>query len=319
MWVAAVLVSIALVTAAYAALEGWPLFDALYMAVITLTTVGFREVHPLDESGRIITMVASAAGVALIFGGVGIMAETLLTDLASGRRERKRMQDRIDRLQGHYVVCGYGRVGSTVTRLLVEAGRTVVVMDINADSIERARAEGHLVVEGDATNDDTLRAAGIERARGLVASIDSDANNVYVVLSARSLSPGLFIVGRANGPAAEAKLLQAGADRIVSPYTMAGRRIAELATRPAVVDFIDAALSPAHLTFTIEHRRVDAGGPLDGRTIGELAEQGVFTLAIVRGKGSYDAHPPAERRLMPDEELILSASAETLHRLVGEH
>ena len=158
-------------------------------------------------------MAASVSGAALLFGGVGIMAEVVLAELASGRRERRRMQERIAGLTGHYIVCGYGRVGATVARELKASGRDVVVVDILPESVERARADGYVVVEGDATTEATLLAAGIERAAGLVASIDEDVNNVYVVLSARTLNAALFIVGRAKRPAAEARLKRAGADR----------------------------------------------------------------------------------------------------------
>ncbi len=317
-WIGAVAVATILFTLLFAAVEGWSVSDSLYMTVISLTTVGFKEVRELDESGRFITMGASVAGVALVFGGVGIMAEVVVGDLAGGRRERRRMQERIDALSDHFIVCGYGRVGATVTQQLSEAGRGVVVIDVLEASIERARREGRLVVEGDATEDATLQSAGIMRARGLITTIDSDANNVYVVLSARSLRPSLFIVGRANARSAEPKLVQAGADRVVSPYTMAGRRIAQLAERPAVVDFIDAAMSPGQLMFSIEQHRVAAGGPLDGRTVGELAERGLFTLAIVRGPGAYDSHPPTDRRLSAGDELILSGTRESVQAFLGE-
>lgn len=317
-WLVLVLSAIALFTALYVLWDRWSLSDAVYMTVITLTTVGFKEVRELDDVGRMITMAAALAGCALIFGGVGIMAETLLADLSSGRRERRRMQQAIDRMSGHYIVCGYGRVGSTVARELRQSGREVVVLDVYPDSVERARLDGYPVVEGDATDDAVLRTAGIARASGLVASIDSDANNVYVVLSARTLNPGLFIVGRAAAVSAEPKLQHAGADRIVSPYTMAGRRIAELATRPAVVDFIDAALSPAQVTFSIEERRIDPGSAFDGRTVGELADRGIFTLALVHGPRDLDPHPPRDRRLQAGDELIVSASTDTLAAFLGD-
>jgi voltage-gated potassium channel len=204
-----------------------------------------------------------------------------------------------------------------VTTELRDSGRNVVVVDIRPDSIDRAREDGYLVVVGDATDEATLLAAGIERAAGLVATMDEDAYNVYVVLSARTLSRQLFIVGRANAPVAEARLKRAGANRIVSPYTMAGHRIAELAVRPAVSDYIDAALSRAHISFSIEEYRVLAGGPLDGTSVGDLLARGIFTLAIVRGPGEYDANPPAERTLQAGEELILSGSRDTLRSLVA--
>jgi len=315
-WLAAVAITIAVFTGAYVVLLGWSVADGLYMTVITVTTIGFREVRELDMTGRAITMLAAFAGVALIFGGVGIMAETLAADLASGRRERRRMTERIAARSGHILVCGYGRVGSTVAHELRRAGRAVVVLDRDPASLDRARTDGFDVVAGDVTEDATLDAAGIVRAAGLVASVDSDAQNVYVVLSARTRNPALTIVARAAGPSAEAKLRQAGADRIVSPYTMAGRRIAELATRPAVVDYIDAALSSGGASFAIEQRRVGPGDPLAGRRIGELAAGGVLTLAVVTD-GTLVPHPPAERTIAAGDELIVSGATENLHAVLG--
>jgi voltage-gated potassium channel len=317
-WLLAVAVAMVTFTILFEAIEGWSFSDALYMTVITLTTVGYGEVRPLDEAGRVVAMAAAVVGTALLFGGVGIMAEVVLAEIGSGRRERRKMQERIAGMRDHYIVCGYGRVGSTVTAELRDSGRNVVVVDIRPDSIERARDNGYLVVVGDATDESTLLSAGIERAAGLVATMDEDAYNVYVVLSARTLSRHLFIVGRANAPIAEARLKRAGANRIVSPYTMAGHRIAELAVRPAVSDYIDAALSRAHIPFSIEEYRVTEGGPLDGTSVGDLLARGIFTLAIVRGPGEYDANPPAERRLQAGEELILSGSRASLRMLVAE-
>ena len=225
------------------------------------------------------------------------------------------MHDAVARLHEHFILCGYGRVGSTVAREFEHSGLPFVVIDINPASIDRARTDGALVVEGDATRDATLIAAGVERARGLVTTIDSDANNVFVTLSARALNPRLLIVARANEEGSEPKLLQAGASRVVSPYLRAGRQIAELATRPRVADFIDAALSHGQLAFSMEEIEVAPQGPLDGRTVGALREEGIFALALVRGERDYEANPPADRRLEPGESLIASGTAETLQAL----
>ena len=222
------------------------------------------------------------------------------------------MREAVSDLRDHIIVCGYGRVGSTVARELVHTGDRSVVIDILPASLERAAKAGHLVVEGDATDDATLRAAGVEHARGLVTCIDSDANNVYVTLSARSLNPGLFIVARANFEGSDGKLLQAGANRVVSPYTMAGRRIAELAVRPHVTDFIDAALSHGNLSFSLEEVEVVAGGPLAGLTVGALRADGVVTLALVAPDGGYDANPAADRVLREGERVIASGSTDAL-------
>jgi voltage-gated potassium channel len=315
-WVLAVISVAILGTVGYVVLFGWPATDAMYMTVITLTTVGFREVQELDTfPEQLWTMLLAVSGVAIIFGSIGIVAEAIISDAASGRREAKRMQESVDGLRDHYIVCGYGRVGSTVTRELAHTGERLVVIDILPTSLERAAADGHLVVQGDATDDATLRTAGIDRARGLVTTIDSDANNVYVTLSARAINAGLFIVARANSTGSEAKLTQAGANRVVSPYTMAGRRIAELAVRPRVVDYIDAALSHGNLSFSLEELEIDGDSPLRGVTVGQLRSQGVVTLAILQHDGAYEANPPEAREIGEGESLIASGSTDALSGL----
>lgn len=228
------------------------------------------------------------------------------------------MANAVKKLSGHYILCGFGRVGQTVARELVHAGRKVVVIDVLPESLGRARREGFLEVEGDATEEATLRAAGIERAKGLITTIDSDAHNVYVILSARALNPKLFVVARANTADSEGRLMQAGASRVVSPYTMAGHRLAELATRPRVVDFIDAALSHGELSFSMEEVEVVAGhATLDGATVSSLRDTGVFVLAVVTGERSYEANPPADRVLRVGETLVVSGSVPRLRELRG--
>jgi voltage-gated potassium channel len=312
-WLAIIAATALIGAVGYVVLFRWSVTDAAYMTVITMTTVGFREVRDLvDWPERLWTMLIAVAGVGIIYGSIGIVAEAVVAEASSQRREARRMAQAVADLRGHYILCGYGRVGSTVARELVHAGHRLVVIDILPASLDRARADGHFVVEGDATTDATLAHAGIERARGLVATIDSDALNVYVTLSARALNPGLFIVARANAVDSEAKLVQAGANRVVSPYTMAGRRIAELAIRPRVADFIDAALSHGNLRFSMEELEIAAGGALDGQTVGQLRADGVYTLAIVKGDTDYEANPPADRVLAAGESLVVSGSTERL-------
>jgi voltage-gated potassium channel len=317
-WLTLVLVVVAVGTAGYMAFFAWDTSDSLFMTVITLTTVGFKEVRDLNSfPERLWTMILSIAGVAIIYGTIGIVAETIISEAASGRREARRMREAVAALQGHFIVCGYGRVGSTVAREFEHTGERLVIIDILPGSLERAAKAGHLVVEGDATDDATLRAAGVERARGLVTCIDSDANNVYVTLSARSMNPGLFIVARANAEGSEAKLVHAGANRVVSPYSNAGRRIAELAVRPHVADYIDAALSRGNLTISLEEVEVAAGRPLVGTTVAALRADGAVTLAILRGDGAYEPNPPDTRVLAAGERVIASGSSEALARLAA--
>ncbi len=315
-WLVA-MVALSLVGASgYMVFEGWSFFDAYYMTIITLATVGFKEVHPMDRAGQIWTMIMSVAAVAVIFGTVGVAAESLIAEMGSGKREVKRMQRKVDALRGHFIVCGYGRVGSLVASELRDDGQDVVVLDTDPNSLERALNDGFLVVPGDGTSDTTLRKAGVERARGLVAVIDSDANNVYVTISARSLNPDLFIVGRASTASVMKKVLQAGADRTISPYEMAGRRVVQLALKPGVVDFIDAALSRGDLSFGMEEIAVDAR--LAGQTVGQLRASGLFTLAIRHNPGIYEPNPADDRKLEPGESLIVSGSTAAM-RAISEN
>lgn len=297
----------------YMLIEHWNWFDALYMTVITISTTGFKEVHPMSRWGEAFTMMLSLSGVFLIFGTVGLVAEAVMTDARSGRREARKMAKDVASLRDHVIVCGYGRVGTHVIRELDRDGKDLVVVDVRSDSLRRALDDGHLIVPGDGTSDEVLKKAGVERASVLITCIDSDAENVYVTLTARSLNPKLFIVGRAGNKEVAAKLMHAGADRAVSPYTMAGRRMVELALRPGVVDFIDAALSRGQLEFTMEELEVVAN--LAGRTVGELRARGIFTMAIQDSPGHYEPTPPDERVLLLGENLLVSGSSEIIHGL----
>ena len=291
----------------YMVLQGWSLLDALYMAVITLTTTGFREVHTLTPAGQVWTMILSVVAIGIIFGTVGFVAEQTVGEVWTGRRGQRLMQRLVDSLTGHYIICGYGRVGSLVARDLTAAGLDVVVLDIGEESLARAENDGYPVIHGDGTSDAVLVRAGIKKARGLVSCIDSDASNVYVTLSARTLNPDLFIVGRAGDEGVVQKLRIAGANRAISPYTMAGTTIANMALRPRVLEFIDAALSRGDLAFTLEEVTVD--DDLIGSTVADLRARKVFTLAISSSNGSYEANPPDDRVLRRDEHLIVSGSS----------
>jgi voltage-gated potassium channel len=302
-------------TAGFVLLEGWSIEDGLYQTVTTLTTVGFREVHELDQAGRYWAMAVALAGVAIIFGSIGIVSEYLVDEVASGRREARAMMRTVEAATDHFILCGYGRVGAAVARELSHAGSAVVVVDTDEASRDEAAAQGHMIVPGDATEDHTLELAGVRRARGLVASVDTDSENVFIVLSARQLNPNLFIVARANAAEAEAKLLRAGANRVVSPYGTAGRRIAELAIRPRVTDFIDAALSHGDLAFSIEEVPVAAGSWLDGRTVGELRDEGFFTLAVFLGEERHEVQPAEDRAFAAGESIVVTGSAEGLRAL----
>jgi voltage-gated potassium channel len=315
-WIGVVLAIAGVGAAGYVVLFGWSLSDAIYMTIITLTTEGYKEVRELDDAGRAWTVLVALAGVDIIFGTVGFVAETFVAEALSGRRQRRRMAEQVAALTDHFILCGFGRVGSTVARELEHAGVPVVVVDIVPAGVEAAQREGHLVVQGDATRDEVLVQAGVSRARALITTVDTDATNVFITLSARALNPRLFIVARANEDGSEAKLRQAGADRAVSPYTRAGRQIAELATRPRVADFIDFALSHGQLAFSIEELEIADGSPLAGQTVADLTARGIHTLAVVtHGPGKFKTNPPQDRVLEVGDQLIVSGTAEILKGL----
>ena len=223
----------------YMVFEGWSFTDALYMTVISLTTVGYREVRPLDATGQLWTMALLITGVGTLFYTAVSSVELVVEGAIRGYFGRRRMEAAIDRLRDHYVLCGYGRVGRQVAREFAIDGVPFVIIEQDPAIVEECAAEGYLVLLGEASDDDLLEEAGVRRAGGLVAAVDSDADNVFVVLSARKLNPKLHIVARASSDEGAAKLEIAGADRTLSPYAAGGSRLASPGTQPPVVDVLD--------------------------------------------------------------------------------
>src|SRR5438309_5340539 len=236
-------------TAGYHFIEGWPWFDGFYMVVTTLTTIGYQEVHPLSHAGRIFNVFIILSGVALVLVGIGAITQALLEFELQSFFGRRRMEREIGRLSDHYIICGAGRVGRSAAREL--ARRPVPFVIIEQNQVKAGRfTDDWLMMVGDATQEQTLRDAQIDRARGLVAATTTDATNLYIVLTARGLNPNLKIIARASEEDAEKHLLTAGADSVVSPYSFAGHRIAQSFLRPHVVTFLDTATT--HLGIDLE-------------------------------------------------------------------
>ena len=282
--VAGLVVLPAIGVAGYHWLEGWSVLDALYMTVTTLSTVGFGEVHPLSPAGRIFTM-------GLIAGG-GVFAAYALSNLAhfffSGEWrahwENKRRLHMLNQLSNHVIVCGYGRVGRNVVEELKAEGLPFVVLDLSADKTARVEESGHLAVHGDAAHESKLKEAGIDRARGLVAAAKSDAENVFIVLTARSLRPDLSIVARADVEESEPKLPRAGANRVILPYHITGRRLVTMLVRPHVADFLDEVSHARGLELLLEQVQVVSSSPLAGQTLADVQSRHQPDLTLLACK-----------------------------------
>jgi voltage-gated potassium channel len=305
-------------TIGFMLLEGWRLVDALYMTVITLSTVGFSEVRPLSEAGRLFTTALIVSGVASVGYLFSAISHNIVSGELHGTLRRRRMQKSVDHLRDHFIVCGYGRVGGEVARDLLRKGRLCVLVETEVESLESTDL---LYVAGDASNDDILREAGIERAAGLVAATGSDATNVFITVSAHTLNPGLNIVARANKPATEAKLLHAGATHVISPYTLGGRRIATQLLYPSVTDFLDVVMHSADLELRLEEIEVAGGSELDDKTVAEVdvrRRAGANVLALVRRDGEQRSvvnNPPATLRIRPGDVLIALGNRDQLRAL----
>jgi voltage-gated potassium channel len=301
-------------TGGYMLLEGWPFLDALYMTVFTLTTVGFMEVHPLGEGGRIFTISLIVMGVGLVFVTVALVAGWLADGGAGQRTRRRRMERRVGRLSNHFIVCAYGRVGRSVAREFEGQGIAYVVVEERDDLEEQLIEDGVPYLLGDSSQESVLRAAGIDRARGLICAVDSDATNVYIALTARSINPELFIVARASEPGSADRLTKAGADRVISPYVTSGRHMAILALRPTVVDYIEVGGGDSGLR--LEELRVDATSLLVGRSVGE-SFGGALPLAIRHADGEVSAHPDPGMRLRAGDLVVLLGKDEVLRPVEG--
>src|SRR5262245_3302074 len=291
----------------YRFLEGYSWLDAVYMVAITLSTVGYHEVQPLSPQGQIFT-------IALLVGGIGAVYYTAVAVVekeVEGEFQqffgKRRMQKNIDALSGHYLICGFGRIGEVICRELELKPVPSVVLEQEEERVREAEANNYLVVQGDATDEKTLTLAGVARASGLFASLANDAGNVYVTLTAKELNPALFVVARAESTRSERTLLRSGADKVISPYVMGGYRMAQAVLRPAVVDIIDLATHHQSLELQLEEIPLPASSPCQGKTLKEagLHEQpGIIIVAIKRASGKMLFNPSAAERLEPGDHLI---------------
>ena len=316
-----ILISILILVAGtfgYMAIEGWPFIDAIYMTVITISTVGFKEVNLVSQAGRIFTIV-------LVFCGVGFslyVAAAVVQFMVEGRIRiilgRRRLDKKIDRLKNHYIVCGYGRIGRVLCRHLKKADIDLAVIEKSPERVSVMDEDNILYIADDATDENNLLKAGIKRARGLVAVLATDTDNVFLVLTARQLSPELFIMARASQRNAIIKLRAAGANMVESPYVMGAVSMANRIIRPTVTSFLDLAFAQRHKDIQMEEIPVSAGSELVNI---ELKDSGIrqnynlIIIAIKKPDGSMQFNPSFDAVIKPDDTVIAVGEAASLQRL----
>ena len=317
---AAVLLSLMVLagTAGYMIIEGWSAWDAFYMTIISLTTVGYREVHPLSRMGEAFTTVLLVGGVGTVLYSFTLLGARVIEGTLHNPWERRRVLHMLEQLENHFIVCGYGRIGAIVVDDFERQHVPYVVIERDPTRLQILRETGRLVVEGDASSEEVLTKAGVGRARGLIAAVSTDAENVYAILSARLMQPSLYIIGRAESDESARKLQKAGADRVISPYQIGGLHMAQLALRPAVVEFVQLATSSEFMDLSMEQVEVRADGPLAGQTIvGANLRQGfgVIVVGIRRASGRMEFNPASDARMDAGDSLVLLGTTEQLGQL----
>ena len=320
-WTGLLAVLLVLGSLGFVWLEGWNFFDALYMTVTTLTTVGYGETHPLDQVGRIYNMVLILTGRGVLFYIVGSLARVVVEGELHAVFGRRQLIKHIRKLKNHHILCGFGRIGEIIAQQLKDRGLSLVVIENDPALLARLEASGYYFINGDATREEVLMEAGIERAKGLISVVSTDADNVYVVLTARSLNPQLFIVARGEDNSSEQKLLRAGANKVESPYQMGGQKMAHTILHPTVVTFMELAMKEG-VDWSMEEIAVGPASPLQGVP---LADSGIrqnlnlILVAIKRADGEMLFNPSHETPILAGDTLIalgLRKNLDALEKMV---
>lgn len=305
----------------YQILEGWSLIDALYMTVITMTTVGFEEVGTLGAGGRCFTIFLIFCGVGLWAYALGIFSQILLEGQLRDFFDKRRSEKMIKSLQDHIIVCGFGRMGTLVSREIAREKKPFVVIEKDASVLDDLRELDYHYIGGDATEEDVLKDAGVEKAKTLIAVLPSDAGNVYVALTGRALNPALHIICRTDNPGCEDKMIRAGANKVISPYEIGGRSLAQAALRPNVLSFFEMATTRHSEALVIEELIVPDNSPLIGKTLLESRIREKHGVSIVGHKndtGDIRLNPPPSYTIEEGTLLIALGSPQGLKALSDE-
>jgi len=309
-------------TFGYMTLEGLAFWDAMYLTIITIATVGYGDMVPIHPAGKIFTIFLVFAGAGLVMYTISKITEAMVEGSLQKILERRKMDKKIAGLNGHYIICGFGRIGQVICELLDEAGRPFLVIERDTDVLKEIDEAGYLAIQGEASEDDILLAAGIERASGLIAVVSTDADNLYITLTARGLNPSLFILARSSGsPGTRTKLLRAGASKVISPYYIGARRMAQLILRPTVTDFIDLAMYAGELGLRLEEIPVSSGAAFVNKNLmdsGIRKRYDVIVVAIKREDGRMHFNPKPDTMILAGDIMIVLGESEHINALMRE-
>ncbi|MDA8098051.1 MAG: potassium channel protein [Nitrospiraceae bacterium] len=316
--IAALAVLILAGTFGYMVIERWRFLDAFYMTIITISTVGYREVHELSDRGMIFTSVLIIFGVSVLWYSIGKFAQIMFEGQLESIIGRKNMEKQIESLKDHYIICGYGRIGSLICKEFSAKPLPFVIVENKEPVLEKLASEGYPFIRGNATEDETLLKAGIRRAKGLISVVTSDTENVYITLTARGLNPDLYILSRAGEEGSEVKLKRAGANKVISPYHIGGSRMAQAILRPNVVDFIEIATGRDRLDLQMEEISIPAHSYCSGENIlssGFRKETGVIIVGIKKATGKMVFNPDSNTRLDGHDTLIVLGEPSAIGKL----
>jgi voltage-gated potassium channel len=305
-------------TLGYSTFEDMPVFDAFYMTLITISTVGFSEIKPLSQTGRIITIIVIVSGISVLTYTLGQVARIFVEGELSRLLGRRKLEKNISELNGHYIICGYGRIGALISHELSDEDIPFVVIEHDPKQVEALEKDNFLYLNMDATSEEALDRAGINKARGVVTAVSSDADNVFITLTAKGLKPDVFVLSRASDVKSESKLLRAGASRVVSPYLIGGRRMAMVLKRPTVVDFIDIAMMDNRLGLMIEEAKVGDNSNLVGKALIDSHLRQDFSIIIVAIKKPSDEmifNPAPSEKLEAGDVIVVLGKKEDLNRM----
>lgn len=305
-------------TIGYSVFEDMPVFDAFYMTVITVSTVGFSEIKPLSQVGRIMTVIIIVSGISVLTYTLGQVAKIFVEGELRRILGRRKLEKQLSKLNDHYIICGFGRIGTVISRELSDENISLVVIEHDSEKIKQLEEDHFLYLNMDATSEEALLQAGIQKARGIVTAVRSDADNVFITLTARGLRPDIFVLARASDVKNESKILKAGASRVVCPYLLGGKRMAQILKKPTVVDFIDTAMMESQLGLGLEEAVVGPASNLIGKTLIDSqirSRFGVVIVAIKKPTSEMVFNPTPTEKLESGDTIVVIGKKEDLKRM----